>query len=362
VSLLFFVAMCVAAVAGSATASENLASVVLFIWFWVGLVIVHALFGNWWATLSPFDTLARLLALGDEPRRPYPRSWGLWPATIPLLAFLWLELVDPAGSDPGKVFVAMVLYTAVTLVGMAVYGREAWNGNAEGFAVMFGLLSGISPLARDAEGHVVLRPVLGGLPQVEPRPGLIVVVMVLLGSTAFDGLSNSSVWSSLAGSPTGTARMAWHAAGMLATIALVSGLYLASMAVAASVSGARWHPLAVRFAHTLVPIAFAYAVAHYFSLLFLEGQLLFPLLSDPFGQGWNLIGTADWQPNLALLSPNVVWYVQVGAIVAGHVAGVVLAHDRAIADFPPKVAMRTQYALLAIMVMLTIGGLILLSG
>jgi hypothetical protein len=118
----------------------------------------------------------------------------------------------------------------------------------------------------------------------------------------------------------------------------------------------------VRFAHTLVPIAFAYAVAHYFSLLVLEGQLLFPLLSDPFGQGWNLLGTADWQPNLAALSPNVVWYVQVGAIVAGHIAGVVLAHDRAIADFPEGVAMRTQYALLAIMVMLTIGGLVLLSG
>ena len=106
----------------------------------------------------------------------------------------------------------------------------------------------------------------------------------------------------------------------------------------------------------------AYVVAHYFSFLLFEGQLGLIRLSDPFGQGWNLFGTADWALNLALVSPTTIWYVQVAAIVIGHVGGVVVAHDRAIASFPPDVAVRTQYALLAAMVLFTATGLLILSG
>jgi hypothetical protein len=128
------------------------------------------------------------------------------------------------------------------------------------------------------------------------------------------------------------------------------------------VAGLPWHPLAVRFVHSLVPIAFAYVAAHYFSFLFLEGQSGIALASDPFGFGWNLFGTAGYAVNFALLSALVIWYVQVAAIVAGHVAGVVLAHDRAMAAFRPEKAVRTQYALLAVMVLFTVGGLVILSG
>jgi hypothetical protein len=134
------------------------------------------------------------------------------------------------------------------------------------------------------------------------------------------------------------------------------------MWVAGRITGEGWHVPAVRFAHSLVPIAFAYVVAHYFSFLLIEGQLGFAALSDPFGRGWNLFGTADHLVNLTLLSPTTIWYVQVVAIVVGHVGGVILAHDRAIAAYPPDVALRTQYALLAVMVVFTATGLLILSG
>jgi len=147
-----------------------------------------------------------------------------------------------------------------------------------------------------------------------------------------------------------------------AMVLAVSILYMAAMAVAAAVSGAGWRPLAVRFVHSLVPIAFAYLVAHYFSLLLLEGQQGIALASDPFGTGWNLFGTAGWHINYGLLSAFAVWYIQVAAIVGGHVGGVILAHDRAIASFPPASALRTQYALLAVMVLFTVGGLLIQSG
>jgi hypothetical protein len=134
------------------------------------------------------------------------------------------------------------------------------------------------------------------------------------------------------------------------------------MLAASAVAGIPWHPLSVKFVHSLIPIAFAYVAAHYFSYLLLDGQAAIPLISDPFGTGWDLFGTVGYKSNLTLLSPNAVWYFQVGAIVLGHVAGVILAHDRALVDFPKKVAMRTQYALLAVMVLFTLSGLVILRG
>jgi hypothetical protein len=119
--------------------------------------------------------------------------------------------------------------------------------------------------------------------------------------------------------------------------------------------------IARSFAHTLVPIAVAYAVAHYATLIAFEGQLLFSAISDPLGLGWDLFGTAGWTIEYAWLSPTSVWYLQVGAIVLGHVAGVVLAHDRALALFPSDRAVRTQYAMLVLMVGLTALGLTILA-
>lgn len=99
-------------------------------------------------------------------------------------------------------------------------------------------------------------------------------------------------------------------------------------------------------------ITLAYAVAHYFSLLVFEGQRLLALASDPVNSGWNLFGTADWTVDYAAVSPTTIAWVQVGAIVVGHLAGVVLAHDRAVALFHGKTATRSQLPLLAAMVAL----------
>jgi hypothetical protein len=143
---------------------------------------------------------------------------------------------------------------------------------------------------------------------------------------------------------------------------VVALLYLGAMRIASAMTGRPTLTLADDFVHSLVPIALAYAVAHYFSLLVLEGQAALALVSDPFGQGWDLFGTADWSIDYTLVSPNTIAYVQVGAIVAGHVAGVVLAHDRALARLPKAVATRSQYPLLAVMVAYTVGGLGLLLG
>ena len=116
------------------------------------------------------------------------------------------------------------------------------------------------------------------------------------------------------------------------------------------------------FLTSLIPIAFVYAVAHYFSLFVTQGQYVIPLLSDPFGRGWDILGTADYRPNLAPFTPETIWYVQASALVAGHVVGLAVAHDRAVTLFPERQrALRSQYAMLALMVLYTVGGLFILS-
>jgi hypothetical protein len=361
-SVLVFVVVTVAALAGSNSARLNLAPVFVLVWFWVGLAMAHVLLGNLWATLSPWDTLARALDLGSRPVRPYPKAWGKWPATILLLAFVWMELVYPNPSSPRSLGVAIVVYTAITLTGMTVFGREAWNRGGEAFAVYFELLSRIAPLTRDETGRVVVRPLLGGLPSLRPEPGLVPFVVSLIGTTTYDGFARSSLWVDRVRSLSQSGQVVAGTIGLLAMVGLVAGAYAISMGAAAAVAKADWRPLSVKFVHTLVPIAFAYVLAHYFSLLVLEGQLGVAVASDPLGSGLDLFGTASWAANLALVSATTIWYVQVAAIVGGHVGGVILAHDRAVSLFQPPKATRTQYALLGVMVLFTVGGLIILSG
>lgn len=362
--LVVFLLVVIAAFAGDTSVSENIAPVLVYVWVWVGLAFAHVLFGNLWRTLSPFDTLARVLEIGRTPLRPYPLAWGRWPAAVLLFGFVWLELAHPSGASPQVVGQAMAVYAAITFIGMTVFGRETWNRNGEAFAVYFDLLSRIAPIARKKDGAVIVRPPLAGLPDVEPRPGLVAFLMVAIGSTTFDGFSSSNLWLQATGSLTRGGRALADTGGLIAMILAMAVVYSLAMGAAAAIlrRPRNWHPLAVRFIHSLIPIAFAYAAAHYFSLLVLEGQQGIALLSDPFGAGWDLFGTADFRTNLALLSANAIWYVQVGAIVTGHIAGVVLAHDRSVAMFPSGVATKTQYALLAVMVLFTIGGLVVLSG
>ena len=342
-----------AATFGDPSPSSNLAPVAIYVLFWVGLTVVCGLvYDVWNGGLDPFPTIGGLLAPEDPPEY----QLGHWPAAVGLFAFVWLELVAPSRAEPRVLAILVVVYSAIVLAGAVRWGAS-WLRDGDPFAAWFGLLGRMAPLGPDGP-----RLPLSGLASLVARPGTKALVLVALGSTAFDGMTRSSIWSDLVGDRSSTDVVPLATAGLIFAIALVATLYLGAMRVAASMTGRATDELADGFVHSLVPIAFAYAVAHYFSLLVLEGQAVFALASDPFGQGWDLFGTAAWSVNYTLVSPNGIAYVQVAAIVAGHVAGVVLAHDRALALFPKAVATRSQYPLLAAMVAFTVGGLALLLG
>ena len=306
--------------------------------------------------------------------RRYPERFGRWPAAVGIAAFAWLELVlDPSQKDsPSTLATLALVYAAIQLVGMALYGIEAWTERGDAFATYFGLFARLSPL-HWRNGEVRLRPPVVGAVGLEMLPGTIAVIVVMIGSTSFDGFSVGSAWISISphlesafkslGFNTTGALEAAGTVGLLAMYALIGSAYRLGVLGMRTVSGDRSAAeLAMRFAHTLLPIALAYVIAHYFSLLAFQGQATAYLISDPLGHGSNLFGTAGSHINYNAVASNTIWYVQVAALVLGHAAGLTLAHDRALVLYRrPTEALRSQYWMLAVMVGFTSLGLWILS-
>ncbi|ODU03145.1 MAG: hypothetical protein ABS81_15265 [Pseudonocardia sp. SCN 72-86] len=344
--------------AGPPDTPDNLAPWVFYVTFWVGLVPASLLLGPVWRVLNPLRTvhagLAAVLRIDPEGGvRDLPARVGLWPAAVSLAAFAWLELVFPEPSDPRAVAGVLAGYGIVHIGLALVFGRR-WFAHGDGFEVWSTLLGAMAPIGRRDDGKLVWRSPFDGLDSVRGLPGLVAVAMVLVGSTAFDGLSRSTVWSDSV--PRGPL---FGTLGLVVVTGVVTGLYLLGTWRADPVRRAEPVRLPTAFAHTIVPIAAGYAVAHYFSLFLFDGQLPFVLASDPFGTGADLFGTAGRAVDYSLVGTVTIAAVQVGAIVVGHVIAAVCAHDRAVRLFPPAVAVRIQYPLLAAMVVLTCGAVVL---
>lgn len=364
VALALFLLTLAAAWIGVDSASANLAPTALYVVFWVGLQLFSALLGDVWRRINPLHTIAagfdRLL--GHRPAVDTASGlWAThWPAALGLLAFLWLELAyfEPASMPALGLFLG--LYSAAVLAGALRFGA-GWVRTGDGFAVLFSLLAALAPLHCDENERLRVRWPLAGLAAVRPRPGTLAVVLVVLGGTTFDGVSRTAWWAELT-----APRREWdltlvNSVGLLLVIGTVAVLFLAAsrlVSVLAQDDDAleqawRWVP-------SLVPIVLAYSIAHYFSLLVFEGQAFVALLSDPLGEGWDLLGTASNLIDFTVVSPNQIAYVQVGAVVIGHVLGVVAAHDRAVEVYPERTAVRSQYPMLGVMVAYTVTGLLLL--
>jgi hypothetical protein len=369
--------------AGTQTPTANLNPTVIYVLFWVGIPFASAVFGDVFAAFNPWRALARGVswaasrASGGRLPAPmaYPAWLGRWPAAVGILAFAWVELVYANRDDPSILATLALLYAATQLIGMSVYGIDAWSRRADAFGVYFNLFSKLAPLHwRDRT--VYRRPPLSGAPHLDLVPGTVALLCVMIGTTSFDGFSQGDLWTGTNGiAPTlqqrfinlgfsqETALEITFTIGLLFMVCFVGGLYRAGVAGMGSIGGGH-EPgeLARRFAHSLIPIALAYVVAHYFSLLAYQSQAVASLASDPLGDGSNVFGTATATIDYNVITATGVWYVQVAALVLGHAAGLTLAHDRALTVYRRvRDATRSQYWMLAIMVGFTSLGLWLLS-
>jgi hypothetical protein len=367
--------------AGSQQSTSNIAPTFVFVVFWVAIPVLSLLLGDVFWAFNPWRAIARAAGAITSivSRRalpapmPYPTALGRWPAAAGILAFAWVELVYPGRTDPSNLAVLALAYAAVQLVGFSLYGIDGWSRHGDPLGVYFGLFARMSAL-RWERGTLYRRLPLSGLTTLDAAPGTVALLCTMIGTTSFDGFQAGPVWGDLAPRMTDSLRNVGFSQasalevaftiGLVVVVLLVAGLYrlgVAGMRNASNI-GLSTDALAARFAHTLVPIALAYVVAHYFSLLAYQGQATAYLASDPLGRGANIFGTAGATIDYTWVTATSIWYVQVAALVLGHVAGLTLAHDRALIAFKDgRAATRSQYWMLAVMIAFTSLGLWLLS-
>ena len=390
-----------AGLVGDQSPTRNLAPTFIWVAWWVGFAYLSALVGNLWAVINPW---AALFAWGETllGRRPlrlrYPAGLGVWPAVALFLAFAWIELIYTGRSIPAQLGHLIVAYSALTWTGMAFFGRVTWLRHADPFATAFGVLARFAPTevrvtdreacrrcevacapregacldcgacfgrAAPARREWNLRSFGAGLLNTgDVSPSMVAFVLVLLSTVTFDGFTATPAWASVEGrlyaalGALGDARLTFIGTLGLIAFPLLFGLVY--------VAFARWmawmgddqlttSTVARLFVLSLVPIAIAYHLAHYFTYLLIQGQLLIRLASDPFGFGWDLFGTARYRPDIGILGARAMWYTAVVAIVVGHVIAVYVAHVVALREYRDRrAALRSQLPMLVLMVGYTV--------
>ena len=400
---------------GDQAPTDNFAPTFVWIIWWVGLAFLTALVGNLWELVNPWkilfgwaEGLARRLGSGLGPYLSYPAGWGVWPALALYFGFAWVELVFLGSAIPSNIAVLALLYSAISWTGMVLFGKDEWLRRGEAFSVFFGILARFAPtevrvtdpeackhcgapcraedgecvncyecFARAAPGDrkLNLRPPAVGLsrPETVTADRLVFVVFVLAIVT-YDGLMATPLWlgvRTFAAPVVGVLGISGlgslyliQTLGLILVPLLFLTAYLGFVKLAQIFSGGAtsvW-TFAAAYAYTLVPIALAYEAAHYYTLFIIQGQAIVALISDPFGWGWNLFGTAGYDVNVGVVSADFVWYSQVALIVIGHVIAVYLAHGiahRLLKD--RSQAVRSQYPMLALMVLYTVLSLWILN-
>jgi hypothetical protein len=360
--LFLLVVTLVSAFGGADNSSLNPAPTWFYVWFWVGLVPLSILFGPVWRRMNPVRTVSAIVyrfVNGNEKPPQVPDEWGYLPAATGLVAFLWLELVFDRADSPLVVGTFIGAYVLGNALMASRFGAQ-WCSRGDGFEVYSVMLARLSPLGRRQDGRLVVRNPLVGLAQLKEDVALVQILVIIIGSTAFDGLSRTQLWQNLiAGRPRGV-NLILGTLGLAACILFISVSYRTAVDFSKRYSDKE--DLAGRFVHSLIPIAVGYTIAHYFSLFVFQGQAGYILASDPLGTGANLFGTGDWIINYRVVSISVIAVVQVLSIVVGHILGVTSAHDRAIEIFPDRYKTRSQVSLLFVMILYTSVGITLLVG
>lgn len=340
-----------------------------YVWWWVGLVPLSVLLGPVWKAISPVRTINLLFAKvsGGDPDSgvlTYPERLGYWPAVFGLYAFVWMELVYPYSTELGPVRLWFAVYVAAMLLGGALFGTTFYE-RADPFEVYSSLVAKLSIWGR-RDGAIIVRSPLANLDTVVARPGLVGVVAVLFGSTAFDSFKDSSHWISFIQTTPVVKDNDWanqlaNNVGLLVFCVGVGLVFWLGTVATGVGPDQRRRDLPNLFAHSVIPIIVGYIVAHYLSYLVEVGQDTLIRASDPLSDGSNYLGTGNLSVNYWLsYHPTFLANTKVLAVVLGHVLGVVAAHDRAIKLLPQRHQVTGQLPLLVAMVAFTVGGLYLL--
>ena len=353
----------------------------LMIWtlLWAGFTLLQGVLGDLWAWLNPWygpwRVVTRLVGERRSENQPsrLPNWLGYWPAFMLFFAFAWLELIDPAPDDPARLAFFAGLYWLVSFIAMLVFGYDAWSKRGEFLTVFFSMVARFAPVER-LEGRLSLCWPGAKLLAAEPLPlSGTAFLLLALSSVSFDGLSKTFFWLGLFGVnplefPGRTALIGIGSFGLALTFVLLSAVFALAVFLGRRLAGDKqsFAKAAGLLVWSIVPIALAYHIAHYLTVLLVDGQYALVALSDPFALGWNLLGTANMMVEAGVVagaqSAWWLWNLQAGVIIAGHVLAVLVAHGLARRQhLHASRAALSQLPLTLLMIAYTIFGLWLLA-
>lgn len=363
VGVAVFFALIYFGLAGNQDVDQNVVPTFVFVFFWTMLPMLSALIGDIFRPFNPWRAIGLAGAAvrgrvgadgGHVPARfAYPDKLGRWPAVAGLFAFGWLELVSPESWREPSVLIALALaYTAFQVIGMSLFGARVWLERGDAFGVYFNFFSRISPLTVENR-RLCARIPLAGLTDIKALPATVTFVAIMIGITVFDGVERGGIWQSIAGKDPS---LLISTIGLLVSVGIVAGFYrLGVLGMEGSHIDKSPRELSLMFAPSLVPIALGYLIAHYFSFVIFVGQALPHVIAHPMGNAG--APQIDY-----FMSSKSIWWVQVAALLAGHVLGLISAHDKATAVWgKARAAAQSQTWMLVVMVGFTSLGLWLLS-
>lgn len=380
VSFAVLVILVAAGFIGSRDPLSNPLPLTVWTLFWVGLTLVQGLFGNLWWWINPWYApwlLAKRLGLARDTAGAGEPAFGYWPAVLLFFAFAWFELVYPAPDDPDRLALAVTAYWLLNFAAACVFGFGRWTERGECFSVFLGMIAKLGVVEKrleDRRCRLFLRPPGAKLIEARALPlGGTLFLLLALSTVSFDGLMRTFFWLGLNGvNPLDysgrSALIGISSYGLVVTFALLATIFLLAVAVGMRLVGDHRNLPAVagRLVWSIIPISMAYHFSHYLTVLAVNGQYAVVSYSDPFALGWNLFGTADWHVQAGMVagasSAWVIWNLQAGAIIAGHLLAVLVAHVIAFGLYHSnRDATRSQAMLALLMVGYTVFGLWLLS-
>lgn len=354
----------------------NLLPLTIWTLWWIGFVVLQGLLGDLWSWINPWTGPHRLL-LGHTatPLLRLPARFGHWPAVLIFLICMAFALADPAPDDPARLARAVAAYWLFTFTAMTLFGRDIWLSRGEAFTLMLRLLGTLAPLQAIRNWRVGL-PGWRTLDQATPPPSLAIFCLVLLGTGSFDGLNETFWWLARLG--INPLEFPGRSAVILPTIL---GLLAVNLLLCAVFAACVWLGLRLvdslgpdvsfrvafgRLAWSILPIAFGYHFAHYFTSFLVNGQYALAGLTDPLARGDDLLNLGQFYVTTGFFNTpgtvRVIWLTQAGAIVFAHILAVLMAHKTAVDLFGRgRRALLSQLPLSVFMILYTLLGLWLLA-
>tara|TARA_B100000475_G_C15012427_1_gene320879 strand:+ start:350 stop:1585 length:1236 start_codon:yes stop_codon:yes gene_type:complete len=325
-------------------ATVSITPLILWVFLWIGVPVLGLLFGDLYAKFNPLSILVNREGEANN----------VYPAAFLFICLTWFELVWSKPGNPRHIGVVFLVLLVVVSVVQRFYNKTLIEVDP------LLLLHHLYSKMRITNSKPVFRTLLNNISNLAQLKGMEYFILLMIGTVTYDGLRETTFWFELFGSQTYETSFSTVAFLLMNLLIIVFYRFACYFAIRVSGEDLNLNEISLKFGHTMLPIAFAYHVTHYLSLLLFEFQTVVYRLNDPFGFGWNLFNVQEPEVNY-FLEPIALWTIMVIVTLAGHMLSVVLAHDLSVKLFGHQKSDKTQYVFLFITVALTLQALFVLS-